>query len=61
MKTQRNYKHGLLDGEYVKYYDSGFIHHKSFYSKGKKEGEYVKYYDNGKMHYKSFTQRVNEW
>ena len=48
-KTQCSFKNGLMDGNYVEYYDNGSMEKKGRFIKGKKDGIWHYYNENGKL------------
>lgn len=52
-----NYEHGLLEGEYKEFTDSGEVQSQVMYKKGLREGEWTTYYDSGEI--ESVSHYVN--
>jgi len=49
LRTERNYKKGIGEGNAMKYYENGQLHYQLTLVNGKKSGKCTWYYDNGNM------------
>lgn len=49
IKSKSNYKDGLLNGKYIKYYPDQIIEEEGYYLNGNKIGKWIYYHPNGKI------------
>mgnify|MGYP006096171695 FL=1 len=63
-KKQGKMKDGILEGEWVNYFENGQFRYKGSYKNGLREGEWIFYHDNGQLYgkgsYKS-GKKEGEW
>ncbi|MDG1518009.1 MAG: hypothetical protein P8Q42_08255 [Flavobacteriales bacterium] len=50
INVKKNYKKGVLDGDYTEYYKWGTVSVEKYYKEGKVHGAFKSYYDNGKIY-----------
>ncbi len=65
IKSERNYKNGILDGSFVRYYKNGQVSVEVNYSEGSPVDGFKQYYENGKLKaekvYNGNSQVLTRW